>query len=246
MCWTMRPIWSQCPASMIRGASARPACREAGGEDVAVAVGADLVGERRRPSRGRPPGSAARTRTGWAFRAARWRNSCDVCSMSTSRMIEPQTTQMTQRSEQSSSQFWSLTLACHLCHLWLSACQCRKCRTPVNSIAMPCSSQAAMLSASSLRAAGLDDRGDARPRPPRPRCPRNGKNASDASTLPFDSLAGLLDRDLDRLDAAHLPGPDADDLRALRQHDRVALDVLAHEPREVQGVRTRPRSACAS
>ena len=50
MCCTMRPIWSQWPASMIRGGVGRPAFREADGDDVAVRVGADLVGERLAPS----------------------------------------------------------------------------------------------------------------------------------------------------------------------------------------------------
>ena len=40
--------------------------------------------------------------------------------------------------------------------------QCRKWRMPVNTIARPCSSAAAMTSSSRTRAAGLDHRGDAR------------------------------------------------------------------------------------
>ena len=39
--------------------------------------------------------------------------------------------------------------------------QCRKCRMPVNTIAMPCSSAAAMTSSSRIAAAGLDHRGRA-------------------------------------------------------------------------------------
>ena len=48
--------------------------------------------------------------------------------------------------------------------------------------------------------------------------------------------ARLLDRALHRVDAAHLPSPDSDRAaRAVglgREHDRVALGVLGHLPRE--------------
>ena len=42
MCWTIRPIWSQWPASMTRNGA--PAIRD--GDHVAVHVGADFVGKR--------------------------------------------------------------------------------------------------------------------------------------------------------------------------------------------------------
>ena len=72
-----------------------------------------------------------------------------------------------------------------------------------------------------------------RPRASRPS--RNGKNASDATTLPLQrSRRRLHHRDLDRVDAAHLPG--ADRQRAVRagEDDRVRLHVRAHPPREPQ------------
>ena len=65
----------------------------------------------------------------------------------------------------------------------------------------------------------------------------NGKNASEASEAPVERvavLARLLDRDPDRVDAAHLPRADPDRLQVLREHDRVRGDVLADPPGEEQ------------
>src|SRR5262249_43323173 len=47
------------------------------------------------------------------------------------------------------------------------------------------------------------------------------------------ALPGLLHRLLNREHTAHLSRPDADDHAALRQHDGVALDMLAHFPGEL-------------
>ena len=54
--------------------------------------------------------------------------------------------------------------------------------------------------------------------------------------MPFTRSPAFCTAICDRIDAAHLPGPDADDMRVVRQHDRVALHVLADQPGEVQGV----------
>ena len=64
---------------------------------------------------------------------------------------------------------------------------------------------------------------------------RNGKNASDATTLPFErSRRRLHHRDLDRVDAAHLPGADRQRPVRAGEDDRVRLHVRAHAPREPQ------------
>ena len=56
----------------------------------------------------------------------------------------------------------------------------------------------------------------------------NGKNASEASTASqVDPARGLVDRDADRVDAAHLAGADSRRRRGPWQHDRVRAHVLA-------------------
>ena len=65
-----------------------------------------------------------------------------------------------------------------------------------------------------------------------------GKNASDATTLPTSgSLVGrgLDHRDFHRVDAAHLPGADADRLPFAREHNRIGLHMLGHNPAEEHG-----------
>ena len=62
-----------------------------------------------------------------------------------------------------------------------------------------------------------------------------GKNASEASTAPSTGvavLAGLVERDLHGLDAAHLAGADAERLQVLGDDDRVRVHVLADAPGE--------------
>ena len=49
-----------------------------------------------------------------------------------------------------------------------------------------------------------------------------------------DLRPGLLDREADGVDAAHLAGADADRRQITREHDRVGADVLADLPREQQ------------
>ncbi len=53
-----------------------------------------------------------------------------------------------------------------------------------------------------------------------------GKKASEPTTAPLRSQLRLLDRQACRVDAAHLPGADADGDQILGHHDRVGLDVL--------------------
>ena len=45
-------------------------------------------------------------------------------------------------------------------------------------------------------------------------------------------LGRLLEREADRVDAAHLPGADPDRLQVLGDHDRVRGDVLGDAPGE--------------
>src|SRR5689334_2145779 len=85
-----------------------------------------------------------------------------------------------------------------------------------------------------LRAAGLDDRRDAgverELRAVREREERVARERRAAEVVPV--LARLLDGDAHRVDAAHLPGADADRLQILGDHDRVRGDVLADAPGE--------------
>ena len=86
--------------------------------------------------------------------------------------------------------------------------QCRKCRRPVNTIAMPCSSAAAMTSSSRLLPPGwttaVTPAAASTSRPS-----RNGKKASEPATEPASRRARLRDREPAGVDAAHLAGADA-------------------------------------
>ena len=79
---------------------------------------------------------------------------------------------------------------------------------------MPCSLAAAITSASRTLPPGwMTARTPAAASTSRPS--RNGKNASDAATVSAvasSGLAGAHDREARRVDAAHLPGADADHL----------------------------------
>ena len=93
-----------------------------------------------------------------------------------------------------------------------AVCQCLKCRRPVNTIASPCSSAAAIDFRVAHRSAWLHDRRRARARRPhrvrrgteRTRLtPRPIRRASDARAAPAFS-----DRDVHGVDTAHLTGAD--------------------------------------
>ena len=115
--------------------------------------------------------------------------------------------------------------------------QWRKCRMPVNTIAMPCSSAAAITSASRMRAAGLDDGADAE-LAATSRPSRNGKKASEAMTLPAIGEARV--RGLHRGDARRdrpgsiWPAPMPIVRAVPHEHDRVRLHELADSPGEEQ------------
>src|SRR6266704_1630294 len=98
--------------------------------------------------------------------------------------------------------------------------QCRKCRTPVNTIASPSSSAAAMTSSSRMLPPGwMTALAPAWATTSTPS--RNGKNASDATADPASDN-----------DATHLARADAERATARAEHDRVRLDVLRDAPRE--------------
>ena len=114
--------------------------------------------------------------------------------------------------------------------------QCRKCRRPVNTIAAPALSTAAITSSSRFEPPGWISA--VTPASSASRGPSGkGKNASDASAAPsseWPCAARLLERDPDRVDPAHLPRADPDRLQVVHEHDRVRGDVLADPPGEEQ------------
>src|SRR5438874_6900152 len=85
-----------------------------------------------------------------------------------------------------------------------------------------------------LRSAGLDDRRDAGVEgeldPVRKREERVGGEGGAVDAVPV--LAGLPERDPNRVDAAHLAGADPERLQPAGDHDRVRRDVLADPPGE--------------
>ena len=52
---------------------------------------------------------------------------------------------------------------------------------------------------------------------------------------PFRTLASLLNGNLNGIDSAHLPRPDAHDSGSIRQNNGITLDVLARSPSEPLG-----------
>ena len=127
--------------------------------------------------------------------------------------------------------------------------QCLKCRRPVNTIAIPCSSAAAITSASRTEPPGCTTAvAPAAATASRPS--RNGKNASDAATDPRSDPAaarcGLHHRHLHRVDAAHLPGADRERPVRAGEDDRVRLHVRADAPGEAQRLPFARPSAPAS
>ena len=112
--------------------------------------------------------------------------------------------------------------------------QCRKCRFPVKTMAMPAASATAVTSRSrtdppgwmiAVIPAAIASSGPS----------ANGKYASDASTAPARESAVLFStRQAHRVDAAHLARADAGGGPVLSQHDRVGAHVRAHPPCEEQ------------
>ena len=112
--------------------------------------------------------------------------------------------------------------------------QCLKWRRCVKIIEMPAASAASTTSWSRLEPPGwmiaVTPASTASCGPS-----ENGKNASEASAPPVEvglRRAGLVDREPDGVDAAHLAGADADRREVLREHDRVRAHVLADLPGE--------------
>ena len=87
-----------------------------------------------------------------------------------------------------------------------------------------------------LRAARLDDGGD--PRLERElRAVREGEEpvrGQDGAGEVVAELHGLVERDADGVDPAHLAGPDAERLQPVGDHDRVREHVLGDAPGEEQ------------
>ena len=108
-----------------------------------------------------------------------------------------------------------------------------KCRS-VNTIAMPCSSAAAITSSSRTLPPGwMIACAPAAATTSTPS--RNGKNASEATTEPSSespALAALMDGDARRVDAAHLARAHAQRPAAAAEYDRVRLDEFRHAPCE--------------
>ena len=122
------------------------------------------------------------------------------------------------------------------CRRAIFAAQWRKWRRPVKTIAAPAACDRRDDLVVALRAARLDERGDAGvERELRPVGEREERVAREhRAGRVVAELAGLLDRDPHGVDAAHLAGADADRLAALREHDRVRAHVLADAPGEQQ------------
>ena len=116
---------------------------------------------------------------------------------------------------------------------------------PVNTIAMPCSSAAAITSCIAHRAARLDDRGDAvgggDVDAVAKREERVGRHDRAAH---LELFVGRLERrDARGIHAAHLAGADADGGAVAREHDGVGLHELAPPARRTAGRRARARRA---
>ena len=124
--------------------------------------------------------------------------------------------------------------------------QCRKCRTPVNTIATPRSSAASITSWSRIEPpgwitaarAGIDHHVEAV-------AEREERVRRHRRTLQRQAGVRRLDRrDPRRVDAAHLPGADAQGHAAAAEHDRVRLDELGHPPGEHQVLRAAAAVGC--
>ena len=111
--------------------------------------------------------------------------------------------------------------------------QWRKWRSPVKTMARPCSSAAAMASSSRTEPPGwmtaaTPDVGDGVDAVPEREEGVAGTRAAGGPP------GGLLHRDARRVEPVLLPGPDADRLAALHQHDGVRADGGAHPPRQLE------------
>ena len=104
--------------------------------------------------------------------------------------------------------------------------QCLKCRSPVNTMAMPRSFAAAMTSSSRTEPPGwMTARMPASARRSRPS--RKGKKASEAAHPRPRTGIDCRIATFCGVDAAHLTSADAHRLRLSSQHDGIRLDVLA-------------------
>ena len=126
--------------------------------------------------------------------------------------------------------------------------QCRKCRRAVKTIATPAASQAVDDLGVALRAARLDDRAHAgvdRELRARRRTGRRRRRPSRRRRADAPRGARLVDRDPDRVDAAHLAGADADRAPApWRARSRSSARACRRASRTAARP-TPPRSACA-
>ena len=102
------------------------------------------------------------------------------------------------------------------------------------TIVAPAARTASVHLAVALRAAGLDDRADARVEGElRPVGEREERVGGEHRALQLvTELPRLVEREPDGVDAAHLPGADPDRLAPPREHDRVRVDVLDDRPGE--------------
>ena len=120
---------------------------------------------------------------------------------------------------------------------------------PVNTMAMPCSSAAAMTSSSRMLPPGWIDGRDAAfgddvdAVAEREEGIRGQRPSRRASRPAFFALSAAMRA---RIHAAHLPGADAEGHAVAREHDGVGLHELGHVPGEQQVVQLGRASGCAS
>ena len=111
--------------------------------------------------------------------------------------------------------------------------QWRKCRSPVNTMAMPCPSAAAITSSSRTLPPGwITAATPAATTASRPS--RNGKKASLAQTPPATRSPARVSGDARRIEAVLLSGADAESLALVGEHDGVGRDRRADDPGELE------------
>ena len=119
--------------------------------------------------------------------------------------------------------------------------QCRKWRSPVSTIAMPCSSAAAIDLVVAHRAARLDD-GDARPPwPPRRRRRGTGRTRRRRARDPASGARAFETAMRTESTRDICPAPTPSVRPPAGEHDGVRLDVLADAPGEVESAQLRRR-----
>ena len=124
--------------------------------------------------------------------------------------------------------------------LWLAGHQCLKWRSPVKTMAMPCSLAAAMTSSSRIEPPGwMTSVAPAATAPSRPS--GNGKKASRRVRPAHGPAGGLLGGDAPGVPAVLLAGADAHGLAVLHQHDGVGADPGAPAATPAPGRATRRR-----